>query len=150
MKLMKKIGILLLPLLMAVPAAFAQKDLSSWAVFHGDVVPGKQMVKTEARGGGITAYRLDYYLGVSFLADEPVVRTVAQRVETDAGAGSSSETETVNGLLTYALVQPKSAGKTNRYLCYQARSVGGKWKVTLLYLEGAATLEGLRSMFDKQ
>ena len=147
---MKKIGILLLPLLLAAPAAFAQKDLSSWAVFHGDVVPGRQMVKTEVRGGGITAYRLDYYLGVSFLAEEPVVRTVAQRVEVDAGAGQSSETETVDGLLIYALVQPKSAGKSNRYLCYQARAVGGKWKVTLLYLEGEATLEGLRSMFDKQ
>ena len=60
------------------------------------------------------------------------------------------ETEKTGDLLTYALVQPKAKGKTNRYLCYQARPVGNEWKVTLLYLEGPATLEDLKNMFEKQ
>ena len=70
--------------------------------------------------------------------------------EADAEKAYVKETEKVGDLLTYALVQPASSGKMNRYLCYQARKVGDEWKVTLLYLEGAATLEDLRNMFDKQ
>ena len=60
------------------------------------------------------------------------------------------ETEKVGDLLTYALVQPAPSGKTNRFLCYQAREADGEWKLTLLYLEGPATLEDLRKMFEKQ
>lgn len=146
---MKKIMIVLV-LLAFAPAAFAQKDLSSWAVFRGGIVPGKRMVKTEVRGGSLEAFRLDYYLGVTFLADEQTVRCVAEKVRADAGPDVPSETETVGDLLTYALVQPVSAGRKNRYLCYQARPAEGGWKVTLLYLEGAATLDSLRSMFEKQ
>ena len=141
---------MVLPVLFFIPAAFAQKDLSSWAVFHGDIVPGKQMVKTEVRGGGLKPYGLNYYLGVSFTADEAVVRAVGERVLADAGPALSSETETVGERLTYALVQVPPSGKANRYLCYQARDVGSGWKITLLYLEGPATPESLRSMFNKQ
>ena len=37
----------------------------------------------------------------------------------------------------------------NRYLCYQARKVGDEWKVTLLYLEGAATLGAADTKSEK-
>ena len=75
---------------------------------------------------------------------------MAALIEADANAASTKETEKVGDLLTYALVQPASSRKTNRYLCYQARRMGDEWKVTLLYLEGPATVEDLRNMFDKQ
>ena len=71
-------------------------------------------------------------------------------VEADADEAAVKETEKVDGLLTYALVQPAPSGKMNRYLCYQARKIEDKWKVTLLYLEGAATLDDLKNMFEKQ
>ena len=136
-------------LLLAVSAS-AQRDLSCYPVFQGKIVPGKQMVVTEVRGSSMAAYKLDYYRGVSFQIDDALTLKVAALVEADADVAAVKETEKVGDLLTYALIQPPSTGKKNRYLCYQARRVGDKWKVTLLYLEGKATLDDLRSMFDKQ
>lgn len=137
-------------LLLLTVSASAQRDLKSYPVFHGIVVPGKLMVVTEVRGSSMAVYKLDYYRGASFQVGEALTRQVAALVEADADEAAIKETEKVGDLLTYALVQPASSGKMNRYLCYQARKVGDEWKVTLLYLEGAATLEDLRNMFDKQ
>ena len=147
---MKKIVVTLMALLLLALSASAQRDLNCYPVFQGKVVPRKQMVVTEVRGSSMAAYQLDYYRGISFLANEALTRKVAALVEADADGAAVNETEKVGDLLTYALVQPLSTGKMNRYLCYQAREVGDKWKVTILYLEGTATLDDLRKMFDKQ
>lgn len=147
---MKKTIVTLMALLLLALSASAQRDLNCYPVFQGKVVPRKQMVVTEVRGSSMAAYQLDYYRGISFLANEALTRKVAALVEADADGAAVNETEKVGDLLTYALVQPLSTGKMNRYLCYQAREFGDKWKVTILYLEGAATLDDLRKMFDKQ
>ena len=147
---MKKIVVTLMALLLLALSASAQRDLRCYPVFQGKIVPAYQMVVTEVRGSSMAAYKLDYYRGVSFQADEALARQVAALVESDADEAAVKETEKVGDLLTYALVQPASARKMNRYLCYQARKVGEEWKVTLLYLEGPATLDDLRNMFDKQ
>ena len=128
----------------------AQRGLKTYPVFQGEVVPAKMMVVTEVRGGGVAAYKLDYYKGVTFQVDEALAAKVASLVEADAAATDDCETEKTGTLLTYALIRPKSKGRVNRYLCYQARPVDGQWKMTILYLEGPATLSDLRSMFEKQ
>ena len=147
---MKKIVITLMALLLLAVSASAQRDLSCYPVFQGKVVPGKQMVVTEVRGSSMAAYKLDFYRGVSFQVGEELAGKVSALVEADAADADIRETEKTGHLLTYALVKPASKGKSNRYLCYQARPVGGEWKITLLYLEGPATLEDLRAMFEKQ
>ena len=148
---MKKILITCLSLLLlGGGVASAQRDLKSFPVFQGKVVPGRQMVTTEVRGASMATYQLDYFRGVSFQVGEELARRVSALVEADAEAATILETEKNGPLLTYALVKPASKGKSNRYLCYQARPVGGEWKITLLYLEGPATLEDLRAMFEKQ
>lgn len=148
---MKKILITCLSLLLlGGGVASAQRDLKSFPVFQGKVVPGRQMVTTEVRGASMATYQLDYFRGVSFQVGEELARRVSALVEADADAAKILETEKNGNLLTYALVKPASKGKSNRYLCYQARPVGGEWKITLLYLEGPATLEDLRAMFEKQ
>lgn len=130
--------------------ASAQRDLKCYPVFQGKIVPKKQMVVTEARGSSMSDYKLDYYRGVTIMGEEDLIRQIASLVAMDAEAAPVKETETVGDMLTYALVQPASNGKTNRYLCYQARKLDDKWKLTLLYLEGPATLEDLRKTFEKQ
>ena len=147
---MKKILLMLLTGLLLSAAACAQRGLNCYPVFKGKMVPERQMVVTEVRGGGLNTYTLDYYRGVRFQVDTTYARKVAALVEADAAQAASAETERVRGFLTYALIEPGSTGKTNRYLCYQARPVGSAWIITILYLEGSATLEDLRSMFDKQ
>lgn len=147
---MKKFLLSAVAILLFAGSAFAQRGLNSNRVFQGKVVPYKDMVVTEVRGENLSAYKLDYYRGVSFRADAEIAGKVAALVEADAESAASCETEREGSLLTYALIQPKQSGRTNRYLCYQARRSGDGWKLTLLYLEGAARLEDLRSAFEKQ
>jgi hypothetical protein len=147
---MKKILTSILALLLFVSAAFAQRDLNCYPIFQGKVVPERHMVVTEVRGSSMSTYKLDYYRGVSFQADTLLAQKVAALLRADASAANATETETVGEMLTYALIQPKTRGRIHRYLCYQARPVDGQWKVTILYLEGSATLADLRGMFEKQ
>lgn len=144
----KKLTIICLLFLIASPIR-AQHGLKTYPVFQGEVVPASMMVVTEVRGG-LTAYKLDYYKGVTFQVEQALAAKVASLVETDAAETDDCETEKTGTLLTYALIRPKSKDRVNRYLCYQARPVDGQWKITILYLEGTATLSDLRTMFEKQ
>lgn len=137
-------------MLLVAGTASAQRGLNCHPVFRGKVVPLERMVTTEVRGGGMATYKLDYYRGVSFQADTALARKVAVLVTADAEAARSCQTEKTGDLLVYALIELKPDRKVNRYLCYQARSTGFIWVITLLYLEGVATLEDLHSMFEKQ
>ncbi len=138
-------------LLLFSGAAFAQKGLNCYPVFRGKVIPERQMVMTEVRGDGMATYKLDYYRSVRFHVDSLTARKVAAMVEADAEAADSAETEKTGELLTYGLIQLKPFGIMRRYLCYQARETEFKgWMITIIYLEGSATLQDLRSMFEKQ
>lgn len=147
---MKRILFCLAMMLLVAGTASAQRGLNCYPVFRGKVVPLERMVTTEVRGGGLATYKLDYYRGVSFQADTALARKVAALVTADAEAAQSCQTEKASDLLVYALIELKPDRKVNRYLCYQARSTGFIWVITLLYLEGVATLEDLHSMFEKQ
>lgn len=136
-------------MLLVAGTASAQRGLNCHPVFRGKVIPLERMVTTEVRGGGMATYKLDYYRGVSFQADTALARKVAALVTADAEAARSCQTEKTGDLLVYALIELKPDRKVNRYLCYQARSTGFIWVITLLYLEGVATLEDLHSMFEK-
>ncbi|MBR5736840.1 MAG: hypothetical protein IKX60_08645 [Bacteroidales bacterium] len=147
---MKKIFLVIIALLLFSGASFAQRGLNCFPIFEGKVVPAKQMVLTEVRGGGMATYKLDYYRGITFTVDSALAEKVSALVGQDAVDAESCETEKVGDLLTYALIQPKVSGRIRHYLCYQAKPAGSQWRITILYLEGPATLEDLRSMFEKQ
>ena len=147
---MKKIVFCFAIILLTGGMAFGQRGLSCYPVFRGKVAPAERMVTTEVRGGGMAAYKLDYYRGVTFEGDTTLVRKVASLVSVDADGAKSCQTEHAGDILVYALIQLEPEKKVNRYLCYQARSSGRMWMITLIYLEGVATLEDLHSMFEKQ
>lgn len=148
---MRRTLICITALLLFAGAAYAQRGLNCYPVFRGKVIPERQMVVTEVRGDGMATYKLNHYKGLRFQVDTQTAAKVAALVEADAIAAESAETEKTGEMLTYALARLKSRGRTRRYLCYQAKNDGyGGWSITLLYLEGSATLEDLRSMFEKQ
>ena len=148
---MKKIIICLMSLLLFTGAAFAQKGLNCYPVFRGKVIPERQMVMTEVRGDGLATYKLNYYRSVRFHVDTLTARKVAALVEADALTADSAETEKTGDLLTYGLIQLKPFGVMRRYLCYQARKTEFQGRmITIIYLEGSATLQDLRSMFEKR
>lgn len=138
-------------LLLFSGVAFAQKGLNCYPVFRGKVIPERQMVMTEVRGDGLATYKLNYYRSVRFHVDTLTARKVAALVEADALTADSAETEKTGDLLTYGLIQLKPFGVMRRYLCYQARKTEFQGRmITIIYLEGSATLQDLRSMFEKR
>lgn len=147
---MKRVLLCIMALLLVAGTAWAQRGLNCYPVFRGKVVPAKRMVVTEVRGESMATYKLDYYHSVQFQVDEATAMKVAELILADADAAESAETEKTGELLTYALIQPTPFARVRRYLCYQARPAGPAWIITILYLEGSATLEDLRSMFEKQ
>ncbi|MCR5017489.1 MAG: DUF6108 family protein [Bacteroidales bacterium] len=147
---MKRLLICIMALLLFSGAAFAQRGLNCYPVFRGKIVPAKRMIVTEARGESMATYKLDYYHSVQFQVDEETAKKVAELIRADATDAQSAQTEMTGEFLTYALIQPTPFARVRRYLCYQARPVGAAWIITILYLEGSATLDDLRSMFEKQ
>ena len=147
---MKKLFICILSMLMFSGAAMAQQGLNCFPVFRGKVVPSNRMIVTEARGESMATYKLDYYHSVQFQVSEDIAMKVAELILADAADAQSSQTEMTGDLLTYALIQPTPFARVRRYLCYQARPAGPAWVITILYLEGSATLNDLYSMFEKQ
>ena len=138
-------------LLLFSGVAFVQKGLNCYPVFRGKVIPERQMVMTEVRGDGLATYKLNYYRSVRFHVDTLTARKVAALVEADALTADSAETEKSGDLLTYGLIQLNPFGVMRRYLCYQARKTEFQgWMITIIYLEGSATLQDLRSMFEKR
>jgi hypothetical protein len=147
---MKKTVLCFAMMLLLTGTAFGQRGLNCRSVFRGKVVPVERMITTEVRGAGMATYQLDYYRGVTFQVDTATALKVAALVTADADAAESCQTEKVGDLLTYALIVLRPGKSFNRYLCYQARPLGSTWVITLLYMEGIATLEDLHSMFEKQ
>ena len=147
---MKKLFICILSMLMFSGAAMAQRGLNCFPVFRGKVVPSNRMIVTEARGESMATYKLDYYHSVQFQVSEDIAKKIAELILADAADAQSSQTEMTGDLLTYALIQPTPFARVRRYLCYQARPAGPAWVITILYLEGSATLNDLYSMFEKQ
>ena len=98
----------------------------------------------------MATYKLDYYHSVQFQVDEETAKKVAELIQADATDAQSAQTEMTGEFLTYALIQPTPFARVRLYIFYQARPVGSALIITILYLEGSATLDDLRSMFEKQ
>ena len=131
-------------------SAFAQRGLNCNPVFRGKVVPFNRMVETEVRGESMSTYKLSYFHSVKIQIDDVTAAKVAEMVEMDVAKAESAETERIGGRLTYALIRLQPFKKVNRYLCYQLKEKGGARIITIIYLEGSASLDDLHNMFEKQ
>ena len=135
-------------MLLLASVANAQRGLDCYPVFKGKIVPKNRMIETEVGAGQMSTYKLDYYHSVQFQTDEATAIKIGNLVSADAAVAESANVEKTGELLTYALIQPTPFKKVHRYICYQARPVSAAWVITLLYLEGSATLDDLSTMFD--
>ncbi len=70
---------------------------------------------------------------------------MAELVAADAGKAVSKELIYQEGKLVYALLQMPSVDNVNRFIAFQ----NGKKDVTLVYMEGEATLDELKKVFAK-
>lgn len=144
------IGLLTMPLLVAV----AQKNLHVNAIFEGKIIPKNRMVETLAKGESLEQYRLSYFRSVKMNITDMEFGPIWDLVTKDIGMETLAEDMEYGrekDKATYFILHLPKQQKLERYLCYQCyeASRGGK-NITLVYIEGKASMKELKKMFKKK
>ncbi|MCR5535456.1 MAG: DUF6108 family protein [Bacteroidaceae bacterium] len=136
--------------------AFAQKGLRINDVFEGKVILKSKMQESLIKGDNLASYNLKVLHTVKFttpfkLRREEVEKLFYEDMENRLSDDDENmELETRNGHLYYAIVQLSDTEKgAHRYICYQCRDKSGDYDITLVYMEGKASLADLRRTFKK-
>ena len=134
----------------------AQRGLQINEVFEGKVIAKQYMQESLIKGDNVAPYKLRLLHTVKFLANN------SQRAKADAlfnidmkerisDDDSNMEMETRDGFLYYAIVQLTDNNKgSHRYICYQCRPKSTKFDITMVYMEGEASLADLRKTFKRK
>jgi len=134
----------------------AQRGLQIDEVFEGKVIAKQYMQESLIKGDNVAPYKLRLLHTVKFLANN------SQRAKADAlfnidmkerisDDDSNMEMETRDGFLYYAIVQLTDNDKgSHRYICYQCRPKSTKFDITMVYMEGEASLADLRKTFKRK
>lgn len=134
----------------------AQQGLQINEVFEGKVIAKQYMQESLIKGDNVAPYKLRLLHTVKFLANN------SQRAKADAlfnidmkerisDDDSNMEMETRDGFLYYAIVQLTDNDKgSHRYICYQCRPKSTKFDITMVYMEGEASLADLRKTFKRK
>ena len=134
----------------------AQRGLQINEVFEGKVIAKQYMQESLIKGDNVAPYKLKLLHTVKFLANN------SQRAKADAlfnidmkerisDDDSNMEMETRDGFLYYAIVQLTDNDKgSHRYICYQCRPKSTKFDITMVYMEGEASLADLRKTFKRK
>ena len=127
--------------------AHAQKGLQIDNLFSGKLVDMSMVSESIVSGKKLVPYNLDYFRSVRFMADEKQVSKVTKWIREDAQMAEEQDMESENGRLVYALLKFPRRMEKNRYVGYQIKRISGKDYVTVVYMEGAATVEDRKVIF---
>ena len=153
---MKRILFILSMLIGISLSTSAQLGLQINEVFEGKVIAKQYMQESLIKGDNVAPYKLRLLHTVKFLANN------SQRAKADAlfnidmkerisDDDSNMEMETRDGFLYYAIVQLTDNDKgSHRYICYQCRPKSTKFDITMVYMEGEASLADLRKTFKRK
>ena len=153
---MKRTLFILLMLIGISLSTSAQRGLQINEVFEGKVIAKQYMQESLIKGDNVAPYKLRLLHTVKFLANN------SQRAKADAlfnidmkerisDDDSNMEMETRDGFLYYAIVQLTDNDKgSHRYICYQCRPKSAKFDITMVYMEGEASLADLRKTFKRK
>lgn len=130
--------------------ARAQNGLQINNLFQGKLVDMSVVTESIVSGKKLSPYNLDYFRSVRFMADEKQISTVVKWIREDASMAEEQDMESENGRLVYALLKFPRMMEKNRYVGYQVKRIGAKDYVTVVYMEGAATVEDLKVIFKQR
>ncbi len=133
--------------LLALLPAYAQKGLQIDSLFSGRLVKVATMTESIVSGKKLNPYNLDYFRSVRFVADDDQIAKVSTWVRNDSMIAEEKDIESEGGRLVYALLKFPGRKDKNRYVGYQVKRTGGSDYVTVVYMEGAATVEDLKVIF---
>lgn len=131
----------------------AQKGLQVGRMFDGRFHKQKDATEVLLKGSKVKAYKLTLFRSLTINATNPAVTSIEQAVSSDGRQAIDKEQSSRGGHLGYAFFQLPSVGNIHRYLFYRNNAVlhtnSAGTKVTLIYMEGTATLKELKATFKK-
>lgn len=153
---MKRIILILLLAPCSLLLCQAQQGLHINDIFEGRLIDKEKMQESLVRGDILAQYKLQVLHTVKFAANDKerakadalFSRDMEGRISDDE---SNMEMESHNGHIYYAIVQLTDSQKgRHRYICYQCKEKASHYDITLVYMEGKATLADLRKSFKKK
>ena len=136
--------------------ASAQKGLCINEVFEGKLIEKQRMGESLVKGENLAPYNLKVLHTVKFGAndeerarvDQLFTEDMKERISDD---DSNMELESRDGFIYYAIVELTDIKEgLHRYICYQCKGKSKYYDLTLVYMEGEATLSDLRTTFKKK
>ena len=143
------ITMLTLLVLTALPT-LAQKEMKIEVLFEKDYIERHKATEVMVQGKELESYDLTLFRSVTFKDGNALSSKVEQWIEADTRNAYDKEVGRINGQLYYGFFcLPPHKGK-NRYLFYRNATLqpnGKDQSLTVVYMEGYATLEQLKKMF---
>ncbi len=139
--------------LAAIAPLSAQKGLHIGAAFGGTYQKQKDATEVLLRGNKIRAYNLSLYRSLVISATSSNALHIERMVKDDGKSAIDKEVSTNGGRISYALYQLKPNNDQRRYIFYRNEAASARKtsapKITLIYMEGKATIDALKRSFSK-
>lgn len=150
MSIMKRLKTILIILALGALPTLAQKNLKIDRVFEHNYIERHKATEVMVQGRELKPYNLTLFRSVTFNDGQTLSAQVEQWVETDSREAYDKEVGRVKGHLYYGFFcLPAHKGKL-RYLFYRNAALqpdGRDKSLSVVYMEGNATLEELKKMF---
>ena len=147
---MKHRVIFLIIALITATSAFAQEGMAVNKLFTSDYKQRPSVNEVEISGMVLKSYGVTKFRSITAINDAEVADIMRRCVAADAPKAIGSEVKKVGGVINYALYTFSEKEGKYRYVFYRNRKNGdGKKEVTVLYVEGTATLKELKDLFKK-
>lgn len=143
--------VLILPVLVLLPCiTMAQRGLHINEVF-GHYHDKKNAVEVLVSGHQLDDYGISHFHSITVTGSAAELFTIEDAVLQDAVSAVEKETGKVGGHLYYGFYRLKGtfSSDAHRYIVFRNSSLkkGGKSDVTLIYLEGTASMKSLKQRF---
>ncbi len=150
--LRRTLALCLLALALCVRVA-AQSGLHIAPLFDGRYHDRKDATEVWLKGRRLAPYELTLFRSITLQAAAADAPTLERLVRADGKGAVDKEVSLKGGKVYYAFYQLKPRGKVRRYLFYRNDALrpaaGRKPQITLIYMEGSATITRLKQLFGK-
>ena len=125
------------------------QDLHVNDCFSDNILDNKCVTAVKVKGERLDAYKLSTFRSITITDNQHLATWVRKCVAHDASLANDREEGVKNGVLQYGFYVFRKSGKKYSYIFYRNNNPGKSsiTDVTLVYMEGKATLSELKQMF---
>lgn len=146
---MKRLILITITGLLLSATLIAQESLHIGKLFDGRYTKQKNAIEVLVKGKKLKPYNLTLFRSLTIKGDSTERNHIEQLVIQDAVEAVDKETGKIGGHLYYGFYRFPQKGEVFRYLFFKNNALrpNGEPEVSLVYMEGYATLEELKQMF---